>query len=434
MRRTRDGVLVLFHDDTLERATDGFGPINLLTYREVVALRPQVAFGRDLAGATPTFAGLLNLARQRAMLLHLDLKEPGLEGDIAQLLDAADAWDQVVMVNRSNASGLLRHPALHLLAYKGPGLYDQRRDMDPVAVRAMLDLPGQLILVDDPRVAAMVLHRPPYRPVAFDRRFRLTVRAAGPPPPPPTNEFSPAALVRVLDAWPDATSVPALTAILAADFPEADQFGGNAHEELVRHARIVKRAWAAQRLGRLRATSRPVVGLLGAAVRHRALDRDWRYHGLDGALAARALGKLGATEAAPALVEAFRRIDPDLRRVVAPALAGYPVVWADFPFKMYLLPALGDLPCAAAKRFLRAYVSFPEARARAYAPPWFEDATKALLRQRLAWDEIARLLRHPNPAVRGTALEECLDRPTEENHLALQRAAPWALVLPRAGR
>ena len=55
LRRTRDAVLVLFHDETLEHLTCGFGAVSQLTYRELQALHSQ-----------------RHLARQRAMLLHLD--------------------------------------------------------------------------------------------------------------------------------------------------------------------------------------------------------------------------------------------------------------------------------------------------------------------------------------------------------------------------
>jgi hypothetical protein len=66
--------------------------------------------------------------------------------------------------------------------------------------------------------------------------------------------------------------------------------------------------------------------------------------------------------------------------------------------------------------------------------PQFEEATKALLRQRLHAAEILRLLGSPNPSVRGTAILECLDHPTPDRTAALRQAAPWALALPRARR
>jgi hypothetical protein len=194
LRRTRDGVLVLFHDETLDRLTCGFGAVSQLTYGELTALRPQRQAGRALYDGAPTFTALLELARQRAMLLHLDVKEPGLEDDIARQLDDADAWDHVVSINTYNTARLRTHPKLKLLAYKGPGLSEARRDMDPDAVQAQLAQPGQMIMVDDPRVAVRALKRDPYQPMPLPKPLpQDRARFPSPPPPADTGAFSPPA-------------------------------------------------------------------------------------------------------------------------------------------------------------------------------------------------------------------------------------------------
>jgi len=231
LRRTRDGVLVLFHDDMLDHLTCGFGAVSQLTYVELVALRPQRQSGRALYGGAPTFAALLELAGQRAMLLHLDVKEPGLEDDIARQFDDADAWDHVVSINTYNTARLRTHPKLKLLA------------------------------------------------------------------------------------------------LVEADFPDANQGEGDDTFQRRRPARIVERAWAAQQLGERGVKSKRVVAALERLVRERSLHKDWSYHGLDSS-------------------------------------------------------------------------------------------------------EMAAMLRSPNPAVRGTALLECIDYPTPPRRQALQAAAPWALELP----
>jgi hypothetical protein len=132
----------------------------------------------------------------------------------------------------------------------------------------------------------------------------------------------------------------------------------------------------------------------------------------------------------PVLVAAFRRVDPALKRVANPALAQYPLVWADFRAKMYVLPALGELQCAEAKKFLLEYLAMDEAQARELSAPQFEEATQALFCHRLDGNEIAALLRSPNSAVRGTAILECIDHPTPSRRRALRAAAPWARELP----
>jgi len=397
LRRTRDGVLVLFHDDMLDRLTCGFGAVNDLTYGELLALRPQRQFGRVLYSGAPTFGELLALARQRAMLLHLDVKEPGLEDDIARQLEEADVWDHVVSINTYNTVRLRQHPKFKPLAYKGPGLSGERRDMDSDAVKAQLARPGQMIMVDDPRVAARVLQRQA-KPVAerasvqqaASERWRVQLRGQHLQSRPSMNER---------------------LAVVEADIADTDQ--------QCRAARIVERAQAAQQLGESGANSRRVVAALEQLARHPTAHNDWHYHGLDAAVAARALGQLGATESAPILIAAFRRVGSETN------------VMVNFRPKMYILPALGELRCAEVKKFLMEYVTMNEAKARELGAPQFEDATLALLQQRLTDAELVAVLRSANSAVRGTAILECVDYPTAQRRLALKAAVPWALELPR---
>ena len=53
LRGTADGVLVLFHDDMLDRLTDGFGTVNQLTYYELLSLRPQLRYRRATPATRP---------------------------------------------------------------------------------------------------------------------------------------------------------------------------------------------------------------------------------------------------------------------------------------------------------------------------------------------------------------------------------------------
>jgi Glycerophosphoryl diester phosphodiesterase family len=437
IRRTADGVLVLFHDDMLDRLTEGIGAVNQVTYDELLASQPRFTYGRATAETrVPTFAALLVLARQRTMLLHLDVKEPDLEAEIVRLLDAADAWDHVVAVNEWNASRIRQHPKLKLLAYRAPGLQEDRRDMDPTAVRETLGRPGNMIMVDDPRLAAHELKRKPYQPVRLPDGLRAAIVPKAAPHSQGTQSFDAAACVRSLERRIPRSrpgSVAELAAMLKADFPERNQLNGDAEEQRLRTERIIERAWAAQRLGWKGYQLAGLEKVLEQAVLERSLHRDWTLHGLDGALAGRALGLRGATGSTPVLVAAFLRVDPELRTVANPQWSNYPPAWADFHFKMHLLPALGQLRCEASKRFLQDYVNLSEAAARELAPLMFEEATQALLRQELTRDELVALMKSPRSAVRGTTILECLDHPNKGRAAALKPAAPWALALPGAG-
>jgi hypothetical protein len=193
---------------------------------------------------------------------------------------------------------------------------------------------------------------------------------------------------------------------------------------------ILQRAWAAQRLGNLGDHSRRVIRRLADVVQRPGLHPDPRYCALDAAMAARALGRLRFTASVPVLITAIESVELGSAegsdaRGEASRLAG------GRRLKRNALEALGELPCRRAKRFLQQYVLAETARPARTGRPLYEEATKALLRQRLAWDEIAALLRSTNREVRGTAILECWDRPTEERRQALRAAAPWAAAWSR---
>lgn len=435
LRRTADGVLVLFHDDMLDHLTDGFGTVSQLSYYELLSLRPRFRYGTATSTTRlPTFAALLALARQRAMLLHLDVKETGLDQPIADLLTRADAWDHVVGINAATAPALAQDSRFSALRYKGPGLFEGRRDVDPESVRAQLARPGTAIMVDDPRVAARELRRPAYRPVPLPKGLRTRWKPRLTQEPEQGGQLVPMAyLVRRTAGL---TTPEAWRHVLVNEMPAAERAapGKSAAEKPHRTESILVMAWAAQQLGAQRAGDPETIALLERQVKERSLHHDWMYHGLDGAMAARALGDLGARSAVPTLVQAFRRIDPALEEVRDPRYGPYPLAWTDFRLKMYLLPALGALPCPESKALLQEYVGLPEAAAREWGPLQYEEATRALLRQELSQAELEALLRSANLAVRGPAVLECLDHPTRRRTRALKTAAPWAFELPRAVR
>ena len=106
--------------------------------------------------------------------------------------------------------------------------------------------------------------------------------------------------------------------------------------------------------------------------------------------------------------------------------------WAEARFNAHVLTALAELRSGTARRFLQAYLAPEAIEARTFGEPLVEEATRALLQQRLSETDLRALLRHPHPAVRGTAILECVDRPTAERRRMLGREAPWALSLPAA--
>lgn len=177
IRRTVDGVLYLFHDDSLERLTNGTGKVGNLTYYELLRITPKDIYGHATGDTRPpTLAAVLTLARDRAALLHLDIKEPGLQADITRMLDAADVWDHVVEINNYNSDQIRSDPRVKRIPYRGwvPVA------VQPAALRAFLDearRDGKMVICEDPRRAVDALGRTPpgFRPLPPGLRAGWTV-------------------------------------------------------------------------------------------------------------------------------------------------------------------------------------------------------------------------------------------------------------------
>jgi len=84
---TKDGVLLSFHDEILDRVTDGKGRINELTYDEV----KQAKIGGE--HAIPLFEELLTTLPD--IRLNVDTKADETVAPLIKMLDKHKAWDRV---------------------------------------------------------------------------------------------------------------------------------------------------------------------------------------------------------------------------------------------------------------------------------------------------------------------------------------------------
>jgi glycerophosphoryl diester phosphodiesterase len=75
LRLTADGAIVVLHDATLDRTTDGRGLVRRATLEEIRTLDAGRGFGREFAGErVPVLAEVLALARKLGLALALELK------------------------------------------------------------------------------------------------------------------------------------------------------------------------------------------------------------------------------------------------------------------------------------------------------------------------------------------------------------------------
>ncbi|QDU23458.1 glycerophosphodiester phosphodiesterase [Urbifossiella limnaea] len=111
VRRTRDGQLVVIHDDTVNRTTTGKGKVSALSLREIEALDAGAWFDPAFAGErVPTLDAVFArvAARKTATLLAIDLKDPDVEADVVKLAVRHGVLRQLVFIGRAIESRAVR--------------------------------------------------------------------------------------------------------------------------------------------------------------------------------------------------------------------------------------------------------------------------------------------------------------------------------------
>jgi glycerophosphoryl diester phosphodiesterase len=96
-----DGVLVLMHDDTLDRTTTGEGPVGALTLEQLRALRLVDNDGAETDFRIPTLDEALDWAEGEAILV-MDRKQGMKFAEIVDRVRAADAMDRVIWATYSD--------------------------------------------------------------------------------------------------------------------------------------------------------------------------------------------------------------------------------------------------------------------------------------------------------------------------------------------
>ncbi|HXF02350.1 MAG TPA: glycerophosphodiester phosphodiesterase [Arthrobacter sp.] len=114
VRATRDGVLMAFHDPTLERTTDGRGELAAHTAGQLAQLR--------IAGEPiPTFEELL--AAWPDVCLNVDVKDMTAADELARLIEAYGAHDRVLVASFSDRRRFRVLRGLRRPVAGSPGVY-----------------------------------------------------------------------------------------------------------------------------------------------------------------------------------------------------------------------------------------------------------------------------------------------------------------------
>jgi glycerophosphoryl diester phosphodiesterase len=115
--RTADGVLVLMHDDRVERTTNGRGAVAELDMAQLLAFSLKDDNGRAVDARVPTLRETLDWANGRAVL-ELDIKRGVEFEDVIDEVQAANAMNRVVFITYSvNAAAVLARLAPQAMIY-----------------------------------------------------------------------------------------------------------------------------------------------------------------------------------------------------------------------------------------------------------------------------------------------------------------------------
>jgi glycerophosphoryl diester phosphodiesterase len=117
-RVTKDGVIVVMHDETVNRTTNGTGSVADLTYNQIRGLRLKLPNGTVTQDTVPTLRAFL-LAAKDKMWIDLDFIDriPSYVYELYNVVKECGMLDQVIFYTSNNATAISS-----LLTYSPPGI------------------------------------------------------------------------------------------------------------------------------------------------------------------------------------------------------------------------------------------------------------------------------------------------------------------------
>ena len=108
VRKTADSVLVMMHDETVDRTTTGTGRVEDLTFNEIRSLHLVDNEGVETPYRVPTFAEVLHWAKGRAVLT-VDVKWPVAPEEIIRAVRGWEAEGHAVVITYNAESAATYH-------------------------------------------------------------------------------------------------------------------------------------------------------------------------------------------------------------------------------------------------------------------------------------------------------------------------------------
>ncbi len=173
LHATRDGVLVVSHDETVDRCTDGRGAISQLSLAEVQRLDAghHTAYRRQ-GVRVPTFEELLLALPQTPLNIELKPETPGLELELKRVLEKHGAIDRVCLGSEKDVVGERLAEVLPQACHFHPA---------GAAMQLGAGIWGFAPLEKDPRYTVLAIPRVFDGRVITDAAFLATTRKLGVP-------------------------------------------------------------------------------------------------------------------------------------------------------------------------------------------------------------------------------------------------------------
>ena len=96
--QTKDGKLVLMHDNSIDRTTTGSGLVSKMDYKELLNFNLVDDFGNNTAFKIPLFSEVLQWSVAQNVILTVDIKRSVSQKTVIDAIKAAEAEDQCIII------------------------------------------------------------------------------------------------------------------------------------------------------------------------------------------------------------------------------------------------------------------------------------------------------------------------------------------------
>lgn len=96
--QTKDGKLILMHDNSIDRTTTGNGSVKNLTYKELKNFNLVDDFGNQTYYKIPLFSEVLEWSKANGVVLTIDIKRSVSQEDVIKAIELANAKDISIII------------------------------------------------------------------------------------------------------------------------------------------------------------------------------------------------------------------------------------------------------------------------------------------------------------------------------------------------